>query len=72
MGKIYLQLVGLILGSIVILGFLAPFLFSSESDFAVILGVVVLVAYGYALIVFVPKIFNSIKSLFNKNEKNEI
>jgi hypothetical protein len=72
MGKIYLQLVGLILGTIVILGFLAPFLFSAESDFAVILGVVVLVAYGYALIVFVPKIFNSIKSLFNKNEKNEI
>lgn len=73
MKKLYLQLVGLILLSIIVLGFLAPFLFSAASDFAVIMGVLLLVAYGYVLLVFLPKIYNNIMSLFNKkNEKNEI
>lgn len=68
MNKIYLQVVALILSVIIVLGFVAPWLISAESNIAVILGVIVLIVYGALLIKYVPKIVKTIKTFVD--EKN--
>lgn len=71
MKNLYLQIVGLVLSLVLVLGFALPWLFSAESDIAVILGVIVAVAYGYALLVYVPKIIRYAIALTKKPSVDE-
>ena len=72
MTKIYLSIVYVILNIVVLLGFVAPYMISAQSDIMVILGVALILADGLHLGLFVTKVvknvLNFVKLNKNKNE----
>ena len=72
MTKIYLSIVYVLLNIVVLLGFVAPYMISAQSDIMVILGVALILADGLHLILYVPKVvknvLNFVKLNKNKNE----